>query len=463
LAESCYRVPYGASELSFSLPTGMRGTVVKPRPMEPLADVEAAVTEALARPVGSPPLRELARPGDRVCIVFTDATRAVPDHLLVPALLRELEAAGVRDEDITLLCGVGMHRPSTPQEKFQKLGAEVVTRYRVVDHTPSDPALLTNLGTWDGVPLLVNRLAAEADLLIATGVVEPHQFAGYSGGRKTVAIGAGGEATIAVTHGPAILDHPGTRLGRIEGNPFHRAITESARRAGLRFILNVMQDGAHRVLAVRAGEPQAAFAELVRIARGVYEVAVSQQYALIVAGVDPPKDVNLYQATRAASYLWFATKSVVRPEGVIILPARCPEGVGRGVGEQRFYRLLSGTDNLHSLIARLREEGYPPGGQRAYLLAQVLAGCQVIVVGADNPALVRQCHMTPAETMEEALALAQARLGRELEALIVPHALLTLPVVRGHGEEDEEVAAKYVRAEKRHGHPGRDRRDQHPG
>jgi len=430
LAEAYYRVPYGAGELVFTLPPGVRGLTIQPRPVEPLADVEASVAAALAEPVSSPPLRELARPGDRACIVFTDATRAVPDHLLVPALLRELEAAGVRDEDVTLLCGVGMHRPSTPQEKAQKLGSEVVARYRVVDHMPSDPALLADLGTWDGVPLLVNRLAAEADLLIATGVVEPHQFAGYSGGQKTVAIGAGGEATIAATHGPDMLDHPGTRLGQIEGNPFHRAITESARRAGMRFILNVVQDGAHRVVALRAGQPQAAFAELVEIARSVYEVPVAQQYDLVVAGVDPPKDVNLYQATRAASYVWFASRPVVHPGGVIIVPARCPEGVGQGVGEHRFHWLLSNTDDLHSLIAHLREKGYPPGGQRAYILAQVLAGCQVIVVGAEDLAIVRQCHMTPAATMEEALGLAQARLGRELEALIVPHALLTLPVVR---------------------------------
>jgi nickel-dependent lactate racemase len=427
---SSYRVPFDGGELVFALPMGMRALKVQPHPVEPLADVEAAAAAALAEPVGSPPLKELARPGDQVCIVFTDATRAVPDHLLVPALLRELKAAGVRDEDITLLCGVGMHRPSTPQEKAQKLGSETVARYRVVDHAPSDPAQLADLGTWDEVPLLVNRLAAEADLLIATGVVEPHQYAGYSGGRKTAAIGAGGEATIAVTHGPAMLDHPGTRLGEIEDNRFHQAVTESARRAGLRFILNVVQDGAHRVVALRAGQPQVAFAELVEIARSVYEVPMAHQYGIVVAGVDSPKDANLYQASRAATYLWCASRSVVCPGGVIILPACCPEGVGQGVGEHRFYQLLSDANDVASLVAHLREDGYPPGGQRAYIVAQMLTGCQVIVVGAEDPAIVQQCHMTPAATMEEALALAQDWIGREAEALIVPHALLTLPVVQ---------------------------------
>jgi nickel-dependent lactate racemase len=363
-------------------------------------------------------------------VVFTDSTRAVPDHVLVPALLRELEAAGVRDEDITLLCGVGMHRPSTGQEKVRKLGGEVVARYRVIDHRPSDPAQLVDLGTSDGVPLMVNRLATEADVLVATGVVEPHQYAGYSGGRKTVAIGAGGEATIAATHGPGMLDDAGTRLGRIEGNRFHEAVTESARRAGLCFILNVVQDGAHRAVALRAGEPQAAFAELVGIARTVYEVPVTRQFDVVVAGVDSPKDVNLYQASRAASYLWFAPRPVVRQGGLMIVPARCPEGVGEGVGEQHFYELLSRAEDPQSLIADLHQRGYPPGGQRAYIMAQVLAGCEVVVVGAEDPDAVKQCHMTPAATMEEAFGLAQARMGRQLEALIVPHALLSLPVVQ---------------------------------
>ncbi|HID88857.1 MAG TPA: DUF2088 domain-containing protein, partial [Anaerolineae bacterium] len=123
-----YRIPYGKTYLEFDLHAGMRATVVESKKMEPLADVQKAIAEALAHPIGSPPLREMAKPGDRVCIVFTDITRSSPDHLLVPALLAELAAAGVREEDVTLLCGIGMHRPSTPEEKIAKLGADVVAR-----------------------------------------------------------------------------------------------------------------------------------------------------------------------------------------------------------------------------------------------------------------------------------------------------------------------------------------------
>ena len=185
MAESpIYSVPFGKTELQFKLPPGVRATVVHSRALPVLPDVPQAIRAALACPVAGPPLRELAKPGDRVCIVFTDITRASPDHLLVPAVLEVLQGAGVRDEDITLLCGVGMHRPSTPEEKVAKLGAEVVRRFRVVDHDPQNAAGLVDLGaTPSGIPLTVNRIAYEADLLIATGIVEPHQYAGDSGAR----------------------------------------------------------------------------------------------------------------------------------------------------------------------------------------------------------------------------------------------------------------------------------------
>ena len=170
--------------------------------------------KALANPVGTPPLQKLARPGNRVCIVFTDITRSCPDDLLVPPILSELKSAGIKDEDITLLCGIGMHRPSTREEKIAKLGAEIVSRYRVIDNEPQNSAALVDLGTTaGGVPVSQHRAVVEADLVIATGIVEPHQYAGYSGGRKTLAVGAAGEALIAHTHGPAFVDHPRNAAG----------------------------------------------------------------------------------------------------------------------------------------------------------------------------------------------------------------------------------------------------------
>jgi nickel-dependent lactate racemase len=425
-----YRIPFSKGGIEFTLPPGMQGTVAVSQPAPPLEDVPAAIAEALAHPINSPPLRELARPGHTACIVFTDITRASPDYLLVPALLAELEAAGVREGDITLLCGIGMHRSSTYEEKVTKLGQAVVERYWVIDNEPQNTQALVALGTTEsGIPLSVHRAAYEADLLIATGLVEPHQYAGYSGGCKTVAVGAAGEAMIAYTHGPLMIDHPGTRLGRIEGNPFHEAITEAADRAGLQFILNVVLDDHKRPVVVKAGEPQATFKELVATAREFYEVSVSQQYDVVIGGVGYPKDTNLYQASRAASYLFFAPTPVVKEGGFLIIAAPCEEGAGDGVGERRFYEKMKNATDVPSLLEELRRTGYPPGAQRAFVMAKVLEKARVIVVGAECPDVVRDCKMTPAATMDEALALAARELGYELDVLVVPHALLTLPIV----------------------------------
>ncbi|MGD8515455.1 MAG: nickel-dependent lactate racemase [Anaerolineae bacterium] len=426
-----YHVPFDRGQLSFELPPDWQGTKIESKTAPPIPDVPAMVRHVLAQPIGSPPLRELARPGDRVCIVFTDITRASPDHLLVPPILAELETAGVRDEDITLLCGIGLHRPSTPQEKVAKLGQMVVDRYRVIDNEPLNPAALVDLGTTDsGIPLSVNKLAYEADLLIATGIVEPHQYAGYSGGRKTLAVGAAGEAMIAYTHGPHMIDDPRTRLGRIDGNPFHEAITEAARRARLRFIVNVVQDDEKQVVHIQAGEPEAAFLDLVAFAKALYEVPVPQQYDVAVAGVGYPKDANLYQASRAASYLFFGPQPVVRPGGVFVVPAPCAEGAGDGVGEQRFLRAMQEAPDVVSILEEARRDGYPPGQQRAFVMAKVLEKNDVMIVGAEDPDLIRSAKFLTAPTMEAAFDLVSDKLGRDLKALIVPHALLTLPFIQ---------------------------------
>jgi len=424
-----YRVPYSKTHIEFDLLSGMRGTLVESKHVPQVADVPAAVEAALAEPIGAPPLTEMARPGDRVCVVFTDATRASPDAFLVPPILRALEQAGVRDEDITLLCGIGMHRPSTREEKVAKLGQAVVDRYTVIDNEPQNPDVLVDLGVVHKIPLSVHRAAYEADLLIATGGVDPHQYAGYSGGPKTVAVGAAGEALIEYSHGPAFMDDPNVRLGKLEGNPFQEAISEAASRAGLRFIVNAVLDDEARAVAVMAGAPGPTHARLVEFARSVYEVAIPRQYDVAVCGVGYPKDANLYQATRGASNLHFGPLPVLRPGGIYIVPARCQEGAGEGVGEQRFFRSLSEAPDVAYVLADGRKNGYPPGQQRSFVMAKLLEENQVIFAATECPEIVAACKMRPAESIEAALAMAAADLGSELDVLIVPHATHTLPIV----------------------------------
>ncbi len=410
-------------------------------PVTPIADLDRAARDALRAPLGSPALRDLAaetvsraagrRP--RVVLAVTDLTRSSPDAVLVPPMLDELAAGGVADEDVLVMVGIGIHRPTTDAEKREKLG-RVVDRVRVVDSDGRDPSKWAALGSippYD-VPGFTQQLVKDADLVLATGVVEPHQYAGWSGGRKTVAIGCCGEPVITATHGMRFLEDPGVRLAKIEGNPFHETIREIARRAGLRFCVNVVNDDRERPVAVAAGDPDAVLARLVAIASEVYTRPIEKQYDVVVAGVGAPKDVNLYQASRAATYLRFAPTPVVREGGVIVIPAQLPEGAGEGAGEQRFLAALESAESPSAVVDAARRH-FEGGEQRAVMVALTLQHCQIVVAASEAADVVRRAKLRVAVDVEEALDIAYEHIGRPQRAslLIVPRALHTLPVV-GH-------------------------------
>ncbi|MFH1533295.1 MAG: nickel-dependent lactate racemase [Pseudomonadota bacterium] len=427
-----HKIPYGRGEMTFEVPDGVQIDVAEPAPYPALPDLEQAVREALTHPLGTGPLRSLVTPTSKVCIVITDITRTCPDEALVGPMLTELEAAGVPDGQITILVAVGMHRASTNEEKVEKLGARIVARYDVVDHDAEDPDVLVDLGlTANGVPIVFNRIAYEADLLIATGIVEPHQYAGFSGCRKTMAVGVAGEAMISYTHGPVMLDHPATRLANLEGNPFHEATMEIADKAGLGFCINVVKNGDQRICAVMAGEHRAVFDALVAVAREVYTVPVPHRYHAVICGVGFPKDANLYQASRGPSYIFFAPTPLLEPGGVLVVVAPCQEGAGEGTGEERFFATMKAAPDMQSILHDARTKGYKPGEQRAFVMAKVMEANDVIVVGAECPDVVRATHMLAMDTMDEVFDEVQGRFGAAARVLIVPHSLQTLPYVEG--------------------------------
>lgn len=435
---SSYRVPYGRGHVEFTAPSWADIDVLESNAAPRLSDLSAAVGDALRAPLASPPLAELAadavrrakggRP--RAVIAVTDATRACPDGVLVPAMLRELRAGGLRDEDVAICVAVGIHRPSTDAEKLGKLGPAVVARHEVFDSEGRDPSRWIDLGVVPpyGVPAVLDRRVVEADLLLATGVVEPHQYAGYSGGRKTVAIGCSGEPVITATHGMRFLEDPGVRLGKLDGNPFHETIREIARRAGLAFCVNVANNDSEEPFAVASGAPDDVLGELASKAASVYERPIPREYDIAIAGVGFPKDENLYQASRAATYLRFARVPAVRRGGAIIVPARCPEGEGLGAGERRFLAALESAESPAAVVERARRE-FSGGEQRAVMVALTLEHCAVIVAGSVRPDVVRRAKLHHAPDVPSALELARDRIGRPRRAsvLLVPRALHTLP------------------------------------
>jgi len=433
-----HRVPYGDGELEFMVQPWFDVDVVESGTAPVVTDLAAATLAALRRPRGSPPLAQLARDavaarkGATALIAVTDLTRASPDGVLVPPMLSELNAGGIPDERITVVVAVGLHRATTDAEKRRKLGS-VADRVRVVDSEGRDPARWADLGPIPpyGVPGSTQRIVKDADLVIATGIVEPHQYAGYSGGRKTIAIGCCGEPVITATHGMRFLEDPGVRLAKIEGNPFHETITEIARRAGLRFCLNVVTDDRERVVAVAAGAPDDVLRELVAVAARLYTRPIPKQYDIAIAGVGAPKDANLYQASRAATYLRFAPTPVVREGGAIIIAARLDEGAGEGPGEQRFLAALEQAESPAAVIDAARKH-FAGGEQRAVMVALTLQHCLVIVAASEAPEVVRLAKLRAAVDVEEALDIAYEHIGRPARAsvLLVPRALHTLPIVQ---------------------------------
>lgn len=398
--------------------------------MVDVADGAGRLPGAPPQPVAPPRMFDaLVRRARQVIIVFTDATRPGPDRVLAERALTDLRVAGFPLERVSFLCATGMHRASTPEEKREKLGEAILNRHEVVDHRPADAA---TVGDIDGIPVQVNwRLTVPGTLTIALGVVEPHQFAGYSGGAKTVVIGCGGAETIAATHGPRFLGRHGVRLGQVDGNPFQAFIRQAGRLTGPQWVYNVVLDQDYRVVSQLNGPPDAVHDALVGQARRLYELPVQAPYDVVLAGVGAPKDVNLYQASRAATYLGLSARPVIRPGGVIILPAPIPEGAGQGPGEQNFITALRGQADLAGMAARMEMQGCQPGEQRAYLIARLLRRYRVIVVGAEHPGVARDAHLAPVPTMDEAFALARVWCGARQAAprlLIVPHALQTIPV-----------------------------------
>lgn len=417
------RLPLGDGSITVDLPDSTV-TVAEPPGGDPV-DVKSAAKMALEDPIGrslddvfdtdetdeTDVTDETDDANETVAIVVTDVTRATPDGLLVDLLLSELGRLGVSRDSVTVVVGLGLHRPMTDAELASMLGDHADL---AVNHDPDDTV---TVGEIDGVPIECNRLVAMADTVLATGMVEPHQYAGFSGGGKTVAIGAGGESLIRYTHGPELLSRDGVRLGRVEANPFRSVVDEAGRACGLEFCLNVTH-GPGGILDVAAGEPRAVVRRLATSARKALSVDIDAQYDAVVAGVGAPKDANLYQTTRAATYVGLGAKNPLRTGGRIVIPAELSEGAGEGTGERRFYSWLSKAESADELYERMRS-GYEPGAQRAFVLSRVLRDHDVYITNSHAPDVVDDCLMHACATVEAAIEPGS-------DVLVVPDGLQTL-------------------------------------
>ena len=419
-----YQIPCGKKFISVQIPDVVPVQQIESRKIAPVPDVRRAVEESLKRPIGTPRVRELVKPNQTVALVVTDITRQLPEEMILPLLLCELEAGGIKKRDITAVVATGTHRPNTPEELKKKFG-DVVNEISFVNHDPYDPKALVELGTSSsGIPLVFNRAVAEADIRISTGVIETHLFAGYSGGVKSIAVGVAGEKTIAATHNYEMLRQ--TRLGIIEGNEFRRFLTEATQAIGLHFVINVVQTGKKEVVKVVAGDPVKAFHEGVKTARHLYEVETDQPGEIVVSGVTYPKSRDLYQATRAANVVVFGPQPVVSKGGAILIPAPCEDGCGH----PGYCTIMKRSEDADDVIAISREEGFAPGEQKALILAWILKQARIVITDCLLPGeTLREIHLESSPNLQEALDRELKR-NPKARVVLIPDGLLTLPIIK---------------------------------
>ena len=343
-------IDYGATGLEIAVPDS--ATVLQMAAGAGLDEVDAGIDAALARPIGTPSLRQLAQGRKNACIVIADITRPVPNATILPPMLQILEEEGVGRENITILVGTGLHRPNEGEELVQLVGAAIARDYRIVNHMAREQETLTYLGeTSCGAPIWIDTLYVEADLKIATSLIEPHLMAGYSGGRKAICPGLMGVETMRVLHGPELLGHPNACEGKIEGNPFHRQALEVAQRADVDFTLNVAMNDRRESTGIFAGDLEKAHAEGVLFVERQNGAVVEEPVDIaITSSAGLPLDLTFYQAVKGLT----AVLPIVKEGGTILIAARCEEGLG----SPEFTDMLLNTPGAAAFAERLADPDF---------------------------------------------------------------------------------------------------------
>ncbi len=411
---------YGSGHIAVDFPDG-RTTVVEPRHRPGLADERSAVLSALESPIGAPPLRDWIQPGSRVCISFSDITRATPNERLIPWLLAHLNLEP--RSRVTLLNQLGTHRPNTRPELERLLTPEVVRDYEVLNHEPENRAAHRQFGTLkDGTPALINRHFTDADVRIVTGFIEPHFFAGFSGGPKGIIPGVAALESVMSNHGAAHIADPGATFGRTFGNPLWEELLDVALRTGPAFLINVTLNERREITNVFAGDlvqAHRAGCEFVRSSAmqelpGLFDVVVTTNSGY-------PLDLNLYQGVKGMS----AGVRILKPGGLLILAAECREGVPAGSPMDRLHRSAASPAEI---LARLAAGGPPqPEQWQAQIQALVQRRARVEVHSTVPEETIRACHLSPCPDIGAAVRRELDRLGPGARVAVLPQGPLTIP------------------------------------
>jgi nickel-dependent lactate racemase len=414
-----YTFRYGKGHVTFSLDPALVIDELTIRQFPELADPAAAVTEAIRHPIGSPPLREIVKPGQTVAFIVNDPTRVARSDVFMPILLDELNAVGVPDANMRIVFSLGTHRAMTEAEMTEEVGAAVAARVKMYNTDAFDERQFVFFGTTSrGTKVGFNKLVTAADHIVCTGSIVHHFFAGYGGGRKAMLPGVAAYETIRHNHS-MMLDKNAV-IARLEGNPVHLDQVEGVEMCRPSFLLNVVLDDEKRFLKVLAGDYIAAHKEACTFVDRVYGSEVKQEADLVIASCGGyPKDINVYQLQKTMDNTWCA----VREGGVVIILGECCEGSGSAHYEQTMRECKT----PERVEAALREH-FEIGAHKAYAVTRLMKKAEFILVSGMDPDFSRMLLFTPAQTVEQALALAYRKLGPRPSIALMPTGALTVPL-----------------------------------
>jgi nickel-dependent lactate racemase len=419
-----HRLPYGrgflACDLAAAAAMGHTVDTIEPAAAAPASDPEADVEAALYA-AGLPDYR-----GGGCAVAINDRTRPVPHGVLLPPLLRWLERAGVPATDVLFIVATGAHPPTAEAQFAETVPPDILARCRVISHDAHDEAGLADLGeTSRGTPIRINREYTRRALRIVVGVIEPHQFVGFSGGVKSAAIGLAGYATIGRNH--SMMSHPLAQLGRYETNPCRQDIEEIGSRIGIHVALNVILGEGTRVIRALAGPPLDVMRQGIPLVRRLNQVEVAAPFdLLIVSPGGHPKDVNVYQAQKALAH----AALVARPGGTILIAAECPDGSGSPAYEG--WVSGPGMTSHAAVLERFAREGYRIGPHKAFQISRDASRFTVLWHSAMAPGLTSRLLLAPAPDFPAAIGAAIAGLAPGSRIGLMPRANATIPVLRDY-------------------------------
>lgn len=414
-----YRFRYGKGELTFSLDPALVIDELTIKRFSEIADPPAAVREAIRNPIDSPPLRALVKPGQSVAFIVNDPTRVARSDVFMPILLDELNAVGVPDANMRIVFSLGTHRAMTEAEMISEVGAKVGARVKMHNTDCFDGSQFTFFGTTArGTKVGFNKLVTEVDHVICTGSIVHHFFAGYGGGRKAMLPGVAAYETIRHNH--SMMFDPNAVIGRLEGNPVYLDQIEGVEMCRPSFLLNVVLDEDKRFLKVFAGDYIKAHKEACAFVDQVYGAEVKREADLVIASCGGyPKDINVYQLQKTMDNAWCA----VREGGVVIILGECCEGSGSAHYEQ----MMRECKTPERVEAVLRAK-FEIGAHKAYAVTRLMKKAEFILVSGMDPDFSRMLLFTPAQTVEQALALAYKKLGPTPTIALMPMGALTVPL-----------------------------------